>query len=122
MRTLTHPEAIDIRLDTVLSALSDPHRRLIACKLSECLNDQACSTFELPVSKSTATHHFRVLREAGVIRQEYQGTAIMNTLRWEDLEARFPGLLHVVFDAQHAENLAHSVSRPQDVPPAPLLR
>ena len=55
------------------------------------------------MSKSTATHHFRVLREAGVIRQEYQGTSIMNTLRKDDLDARFPGLFEAVFTAQDIE-------------------
>ncbi|MFJ4268357.1 ArsR/SmtB family transcription factor [Paenarthrobacter nicotinovorans] len=121
VRTLAHPERADLRLDAVLSALSDPIRRSIACRLSECTDDRACLAFELPVSKSTATHHFRVLREAGIIRQEYQGTAIMNALRRSDLEARFPGLLEAVFTAQHDENQAHQVKHAQDVPPAPPL-
>lgn len=51
------------------------------------------------MAKSTSTHHFRVLREAGVIRQHYRGTAIQNGLRREDLEARFPGLLDAVLAA-----------------------
>jgi DNA-binding transcriptional ArsR family regulator len=51
------------------------------------------------VTKSTATHHFKVLREAGVIQQRRQGTARLNTLRAEDLEARFPGLLGSVLAA-----------------------
>jgi len=103
MRTLKHPERADMRLDTVLAALADPIRRHIACRLNENHHDHACVTFELPVSKSTATYHFRTLREAGVIRQEYQGTSIMNSLRKEDLDARFPGLLDAVFAAQRIE-------------------
>jgi DNA-binding transcriptional ArsR family regulator len=51
------------------------------------------------VTKSTCTHHFKVLREAGVIRQRQDGTARLNTLRSEDLEARFPGLLATILDA-----------------------
>ncbi|CAM5386110.1 hypothetical protein SMICM304S_02349 [Streptomyces microflavus] len=51
----------------------------------------ACIAFDLPVSKSTTTHHFKVLREAGVIRQHYEGTSRMSRLREDDLEARFPG-------------------------------
>ncbi|MDX6565941.1 MAG: hypothetical protein QOE10_1603, partial [Gaiellales bacterium] len=47
-------------------------------------------------TKSTATHHFRVLREAGVIEQRLDGNRKLNTLRREALEARFPGLLDVV--------------------------
>ena len=48
------------------------------------------------MSKSTLTHHFRVLREAGVIEQRADGTARLNSLRREDLEQRFPGLLDAV--------------------------
>ena len=51
------------------------------------------------MTKSTLTHHFRVLREAGVISQEVAGTSKLNTLRREDLDARFPGLLDAVLVA-----------------------
>lgn len=103
MRTLEHPERDDMRLDTVLAALADPIRRNIACRLNTAERGHACATFELPVSKSTSTYHFRTLREAGVIWQEYQGTSIMNSLRKDDLGARFPGLLDAVFAAQNIE-------------------
>lgn len=103
MRTLDHPDRNDMRLDAVLAALADPVRREIACKLNDSLDNHACVAFDLPVSKSTATHHFRTLREAGVIRQEYQGTSIINSLRKDDLDERFPGLLEAVFAAQNIE-------------------
>jgi DNA-binding transcriptional ArsR family regulator len=51
------------------------------------------------VTKSTCTHHFKVLREAGIIRQRQQGTARLNTLRGDDLEARFPGVLETILCA-----------------------
>lgn len=108
MRTLEHPERNEMRLDTVLAALADPIRRHIACRLNTTHQDHACATFELPVSKSTSTYHFRTLREAGVIRQEYQGTSIMNSLRKDDLDTRFPGLVEAVFAAQHLEERAPS--------------
>ena len=57
------------------------------------------ATFGLGISKSTMTHHFRTLREAGVIRQERQGTTKMTWPRREDLDARFPGLLDAVLSA-----------------------
>jgi DNA-binding transcriptional ArsR family regulator len=57
---------------------------------------RACGTFDVDVTKSTCTHHFRVLREAGVIEQRALGTARLNSLRREDLDARFPGLLDAV--------------------------
>ncbi len=59
----------------------------------------ACVAFDLPVSKSTTTHHFKVLREAGVIHQHYEGTSRLSRLREADLEARFPGLLAAVLEA-----------------------
>jgi DNA-binding transcriptional ArsR family regulator len=58
-----------------------------------------CNSLELPVSKSTCTHHFRVLREAGVIRQRVDGTTKLNSLRRDDLEARCPGLIDAVLGA-----------------------
>jgi DNA-binding transcriptional ArsR family regulator len=99
MRTLEHPRTEDLQLDAVLSALADPVRRTIVRQLADGHADQACIAFALPVGKSTSTHHFRVLREAGVIEQRYQGTAILNTLRDADLEARFPGLLTAILAA-----------------------
>lgn len=62
-------------------------------------DELSCSQFELPVTKSTTTHHFRVLREAGVIRQIYRGTAKMNGLRKDDLDDLFPGLLDSLLGA-----------------------
>ena len=55
-----------------------------------------CGSFDLDITKSTLTHHFRVLREAGVIEQRIEGTAKLNSLRREDLDRRFPGLLDAV--------------------------
>jgi len=61
--------------------------------------ERTCCSFDLPVVKSTGTHHFRVLREAGVIRQRVEGKTRLSALRREDLEARFPGLLDAVLRA-----------------------
>ena len=61
-----------------------------------------CGTIELAVTKSTMTHHFRVLREAGVIRQERHGTTKLTSLRRDDLDARFPGLLEAVLSSAPA--------------------
>ncbi|GHC91052.1 transcriptional regulator [Nocardiopsis terrae] len=101
-RRLDHPETSRIRLEAVLSALADPVRLSIVLALDEGHEDMACVSFALPVSKSTSTHHFRVLREAGVIRQYYEGTARKSSLRTADLEGRFPGLLAAVLDAERA--------------------
>ena len=92
---LPHPARENIELAGVLHALSDPMRLRIVVGLAVQV-DRTCKSFDLPVTKSTCTHHFRVLREAGVIRQRLEGTTKLNSLRRDDLEARFPGLLDSV--------------------------
>ena len=93
---LHHPERDEIELPGVLHALSDPQRLEIVRELARAAEPLPCGAIELGVAKSTMTHHFRVLREAGVIRQERAGTTKQTTLRREDLDARFPGLLDAV--------------------------
>lgn len=95
---IAHPARGEIELGAVLHALSDPVRLKIVAALARGEDDppRTCGSFDVPVSKSTCTHHFKVLREAGVIRQEHEGTARLNTLRRDDLEARFPGLLETI--------------------------
>jgi DNA-binding transcriptional ArsR family regulator len=95
---LLHPGRDEIELPAVLHALSDPVRLLVAQTLADG-RERTCNSMELPVSKSTCTHHFRVLREAGVIRQKVEGTTKLNALRREDLDARFPGLIDAVLQA-----------------------
>ncbi|MET9833077.1 helix-turn-helix domain-containing protein [Streptomyces sp. NPDC006385] len=98
-RDLPHPAREEIRLEGVLHALSDPMRLRIVRELAAVGDELSCSQFELPVTKSTTTHHFRVLRESGVIQQIYRGTAKMNGLRKDDLDDLFPGLLDALLDA-----------------------
>jgi DNA-binding transcriptional ArsR family regulator len=95
---LAHPTREQIDLAAVLHALSDPMRLRIVSGLAT-QSERTCKSFGLPVTKSTCTHHFRVLREAGVIRQRLEGTTKLNSLRRDDLEARFPGLLDSVLRA-----------------------
>ena len=99
---IAHPHRSEIELEGVLHALSDPVRLKIVAALAAD-GEQRCGSFDLPVTKSTCTHHFRVLREAGVIHQRQEGTARLNTLRRDDLEARFPGLLDTILQAALAE-------------------
>ena len=95
---LPHPSVEEIQLAAVLHALSDPMRLQIVTGLAGGAS-RTCKSFELPVTKSTCTHHFKVLREAGVIHQRQEGTARLNTLRRDDLEARFPGVLDTILQA-----------------------
>jgi DNA-binding transcriptional ArsR family regulator len=93
---LSSPRREDIRIEAVFHALSDPVRLQIVRGLAASEEARACGTLGLSVSKSTASHHFRVLREAGVIIQREEGRKRMTELRRDDLEASFPGLLATV--------------------------
>jgi DNA-binding transcriptional ArsR family regulator len=104
--TLYHPALEDLQLPAVLHALSDPVRLQIVRELDLDPTPRPCGSFDLGVTKSTCTHHFRVLREAGVLSQVQLGTSKLTSLRREDLDARFPGLLDAVLDAAAAHALA----------------
>src|ERR671937_749678 len=93
---IAHPPRAELQLGRVLHALSDPVRLRIVAALAGGNGEHTCGSFDVPVTKSTCTHHFKVLREAGVIHQRQVGTARLNTLRREDLDARFPGLLGTI--------------------------
>ncbi|MGW2376635.1 ArsR/SmtB family transcription factor [Kitasatospora sp. NPDC001683] len=95
---LPEPGIEELRLETVLGALSDPLRLTIVRKLlveSEDF-DHSCGWFGLDRPKSSLTHHFKALREAGITRQRQYGLERRSHVRVEDLNARFPGLLELV--------------------------
>jgi DNA-binding transcriptional ArsR family regulator len=96
---LEGPARDDLDLVTVLQALGDPVRLQIVRTLDEADDPIACHELGLPVSKSTGSHHLKVLREAGVVTARVEGTRRYHTLRRADLEARFPGLLDSVLRA-----------------------
>ena len=98
MRELQHPPSSEIRLTEVLHALSDPLRLEIAKRLAgtpEC----PCSRLGGSVSKSTLSHHLKVLREAGITHTRVVGTTRLVSLRASELEERFPGVLDSVLAA-----------------------
>ncbi|MFF5808772.1 ArsR/SmtB family transcription factor [Streptomyces sp. NPDC012746] len=97
---LAEPALGELRLETVLGALSDPLRLGIVRKLlleSEEF-DHSCGWFGLDRPKSSLTHHFKALREAGITRQRQYGLERRSHVRVDDLDARFPGLLDLVAD------------------------
>ena len=98
MRALTHPAKADLNLASVLFALSDPTRLHIVTTLA-IAGEMICGAVEISLAKSSCSRHYKVLREAGLIRMRPQGTAYLNGLRREDLDARFPGLLDAVLRA-----------------------
>ncbi len=95
---LTHPDVADVDLFDVLHALSDPTRMTIVQTL-HADPERACGTFPVDVAPSTLSHHFRVLRDAGVIHQREDGNRRLTSLREGDLDGRFPGLLATILAA-----------------------
>jgi DNA-binding transcriptional ArsR family regulator len=106
----THPHETEtlkaVDLDTidvlaVLHALSDPVRLEIVRQLAGCVgsSELKCGQVEIPVTKSTASHHFKTLYEAGIVSARVQGTSKYIRLRGAELEQRFPGLIASVLRA-----------------------
>ncbi|MGP3934493.1 ArsR/SmtB family transcription factor [Nonomuraea sp. KM88] len=100
MRLLPHPATEDIELTEVLRALSDPIRLKIVARLATA-GRMTCGEAgdHLGVHKSTASHHHRTLREAGVVCTEQEGRLKYISVRRDDLDARFPGLLDSILTA-----------------------
>lgn len=98
---LIHPDRDALTFTDVMSALSDPLRLAIVAGLANGA-EKPCAAFMLPVTKSTQSWHFRTLREAGLIRQRDDGTRRLNSLRRDDIDARFPGILDLALrEAAH---------------------
>ena len=95
MRALRHPKTEDIELTRVLYALSDPVRLEVARQLDR-EGEATCAALDGGRPKSSMSHHFRVLRDAGVVRTRTDGPAHMNELRRAELDQLFPGLLAAV--------------------------
>jgi DNA-binding transcriptional ArsR family regulator len=92
---LAVPPIAEVDLGQVFRALSDPLRRAVVAELAADPTDRerACSSFSMPVAKSTKTHHWRALREAGLVVQRDAGNGTFVRLRRAEFERRFPGLL-----------------------------
>ncbi|TQM14657.1 ArsR/SmtB family transcription factor [Pseudonocardia kunmingensis] len=102
MQTLSHPTREQIRFESVLDALAHPVRLRVVRRLADG-EELTCGTTLPDVPKSAASHHWRILRESGVLHARREGRTILHTLRREDLDARFPGLLEVVRNAVDAD-------------------
>ena len=102
MRALSHPDRSQLRIGPVLEALASPVRLRIVRRLAAG-EELTCGTVLPDVPASSASHHWRVLREGGILHARREGRIILHTLRREDLDARFPGLLDVVLTALDAE-------------------
>ena len=97
MKAYSHPALHDIQLHMVMQALSDPCRMEIVRELLKAKGRPlACNQVRLDICKATRSHHFEVLREAGIIHTQTEGTKCLTSLRTKDLKRRFPGLLKLI--------------------------
>ena len=107
MRPLFHPAIEDVTVEGILHALSDPVRVAIYAQIvaSDCSRN--CSDFlrisQKDIPKSTLSQHFRILRDAGLIRSERRGVEMHNTSRCAEIDRRFPGLIAAIVQAHRAE-------------------
>ena len=114
VKPLLHPALEAITVEGILHALSDPIRVEIFARIADA-GSPNCSTFltvgEKSVPKSTLSQHFKVLREAGLVRSERVGVEMRNTARCAEIEKRFPGLLPAIIDALKAQSSEHGAKR-----------
>lgn len=107
MRPLFHPALADITVEGILHALSDPVRFRIFVDLAKADSSKNCSTYlevsNQPVPKSTLSQHFKVLREAGLVRSERRGVEMQNLSRCVEINSRFPGLLSAIIEAHKTQ-------------------
>jgi len=103
MRPLFHPSIEEVTVEGILHALSDPVRVAMYADIvaQEC--PQSCSNFltvsDKAIPKSTLSQHFKILREAGLIRSERHGVEMHNISRCTELQQRFPGLIRAIVTA-----------------------
>ncbi len=107
MRPLHHPEIEDVPLEAILHALADSVRVKIFADIAQQGCPQNCTAFvnvaEKPIPKSTLSQHFRILREAGLIRSERHGVEMHNTSRAAEVDAHYPGLLVAIARAHEIQ-------------------
>ncbi|CAM2811944.1 MULTISPECIES: ArsR/SmtB family transcription factor [Methylobacterium] len=112
MRPLFHPAIEDIQPEAILHALSDPNRAAIFARIMRTGCVEACSAVsalgDRVIPKSSLSTHFKVLREAGLIRSERHGVEMRNHSRCAEVEARFPGLLAAIINAYASDACKHA--------------
>ena len=105
MREPFHPSADSLDLVAILAALSDPTRLTILLRLAEAEADIRCGDFTDLATKSNLSYHFAKMREAGLVSLRSEGTSRFLTLRRDDSERQFPGLLdQLIASAKRMEN------------------
>lgn len=115
MRPINHPDISEISVEGILYALSDPVRVQIFMSLAQAGCSKNCSTFiyqgEKPLPKSTLSQHFRILREAGLVRSERSGVELHNTSRCAELKGRFGPMIEGIIKAYQAQKNSSKVKK-----------
>ena len=110
MKAVTHPHVQDLDLAKVFQALSDPVRlRLVRMLAAE--KDLPCGALCLGRPKSSMSHHFKIMIDAGLLRVDVVGNVHINNLRLKDLESRFPGLMTAILRVDDKINQKQRRSR-----------
>jgi DNA-binding transcriptional ArsR family regulator len=108
MRPLFHPSMKEVTVEGILHALSDPIRVAMYADITAQECPQSCSNFlkvsDKAIPKSTLSQHFKILREAGLIRSERRGVELQNVSRCTELEQRFPGLIRAIVTAHSIQS------------------
>ncbi|MFQ6333474.1 ArsR/SmtB family transcription factor [Methylophilus sp. 3sh_L] len=99
MRQIKHPNIEQVELTDLMYALSDPTRLEIVGRLAAAGRKMTCGEFDLNRPKSSLSHHFKILRAAGVVETIIEGTEHMNALRLAEIEQKFPGVLQSVLQS-----------------------
>lgn len=114
MRPLIHPAIEEVPVEAILHALSDPVRVAIYADIVKGCN-QNCSTFltvgDREIPKSTLSQHFKILREAGLIRSDRKGVEMFNTSRCEEVDRYYPGLISTIVKAHEVQTRADKRAR-----------
>ncbi len=122
MKPLYHPAAADITVEGILYALSDPVRVRIYAEIVRSDCPRTCSNFlridDRTLPKSTLSQHFKVLREAGLIRSERKGVEMRNTSRCEELRERFGDMVGAIIDAYKEQFARQDAAARRETPEA----
>ena len=92
----------------VLNALADPVRLEMVRRLRNAGVPMACALLYDGINKSTATHHFKTLREAGLTERLVIDGQTLQRLRVDEVDAAVPGLLESVVSSANREVLSHN--------------
>lgn len=115
MKPLYHPSVNDMTVEGILYALSDPVRAKILADIARADCPQSCSVFlsvqDMTIPKSTLSKHFKILREAGLIRSVRKGVELHNSSRCAEIKPRFGTMIQEILKTYEAQHHTTKTSR-----------